>query len=383
MIYFDNGATTLQKPKEVAKEVFRGISAERFGNPGRGAHASAHNALAELFKTRSAVAKIFNIKNPLNIALCQNATAALNLVIKSLFSSTDGIITTKLEHNSVLRPLYQLEEGGAELSFIGFNTETGKLFYNDMEAAVTPRTKAVIVNHCSNVTGSICDLDYVYSVCKKYNLIMLVDASQSAGTIPIDISKYENSIFCFTGHKGLYGPQGTGGIAVNGDFNFKPVFSGGSGVHSFEHKHPEEMPDIFEAGTMNVPAFMGLTAGCNYILKTGIEKINVKLKNLRQEFIKAVNGIPHIKIYGTTEAEAGSSIGINLGNIPSGEVSRILDEEYSIATRPGAHCAPLVHTSFGTEKQGIVRFSFSSFNTKEEIKKAAAALERIAANYGN
>ncbi len=376
MIYFDNSATTLQKPEEVGKEVFRGIASGQFGNPGRGAHSAAHNALAELFKTRQSLAELFNIKNPLNIALCQNATAALNLVIKSLFSHKDGIITTKLEHNSVLRPLYQLEDQGAALSFIDFDTETGNLLYDEIEPAITPRTRAIIVNHCSNVIGSVCDLDRIHAICKKHNLIMIVDASQSAGTIPIDVSKYDNSIFCFTGHKGLYGPQGTGGIAVNGAFTFKQVFAGGSGVHSFDRMHPAEMPDVFEAGTANVPSFMGLTAGCAYIRKTGIKTIAAQLEKLRKDFIEAVRMIPDIKIYGATGA--GAAVGINIGDMPSGEVSRLLDETYAIMTRPGAHCAPLVHKTFGTEKQGIVRFSFSSFNTEEEIKEAAAALKKIA-----
>lgn len=382
MIYFDNSATTLQKPKSVAEEVFRGIASEQFANPGRGAHISAHNALEELFKTRAALAALFNVKNPLKIALCQNASAALNLVIKSLFSANDHIITTKLEHNSMLRPLYQLEAQGAEISHIGFNTKSGELFYSQIEEKIKKNTKAIAVNHCSNVIGSICKLDYIHSLCKKYNLIMLVDASQSAGTIPIDVSNYENSIFCFTGHKGLYGPQGTGGIVVNGKFEFRPVFAGGSGIHSFDHNHPSEMPDVFETGTMNVPSFMGLTAGCNYVLKTGVEQINSKLNILRNTFIESVKTIPCIKMYGADCAkkseEFGAAIGINIGTIPSGEISRILDEEYGIATRPGAHCAPLVHETFGTEEQGIVRFSFSSFNTLEEIKTAAVALRKIA-----
>lgn len=377
MIYFDNSATTLHKPKTVAEEVYRGIVSKEFGNPGRGSHRAAHRALSELFTTRAAVADIFNLKNPLNIALCQNATFALNTAIKSLFTGNDHLITTAFEHNSVLRPLYQLEKEGAELTIIDMDTNTFSLRYDSMEKAVKKNTKAVIVNHCSNVTGSTCDLNYVYDLCKKYNLILITDIAQSAGTIPLDISKYKNAIFCFTGHKGLYGPEGTGGIIVNGSFDFKPVFSGGSGIHSFDKEHPSEMPDVFEAGTMNVPSFMGLTAGCLFIKNEGIENINKKLKKLRDNFLQAIKDIPSIKIYGSTEENAGAAVGINIENIPSGEVSRILDETYSIATRPGAHCAPLVHKAFQTEKQGIVRFSFSFFNTAAEIETAAKALYEI------
>ena len=381
MIYLDNSATTLQKPETVAQEVFKGIASHQFGNPGRGAHSTAHAALTELFKTRQTLAKLFNIKNPLNVALCQNATSALNLVIKSLFSGKENthIITTVLEHNSVLRPLYQLEKEGAELSIIPI--QDGFLCYELIEKEVKSNTKAIIVNHCSNVIGSICNLDYVHSICKKHGLILIVDASQSAGTIPIDVSKYEQSIFCFTGHKGLYGPQGTGGIIVNGTFEFAPVFSGGSGVRSFDKTHPSEMPDIFEAGTMNVPSFMGLNAGASYVLKTGISSIQKKLADLKLLFIEEIKTIPNLKIYGNPWSEkTGAVVGINIGDIPSGEISRLLDEEFDIASRPGAHCAPLVHKALGTEEQGIVRFSFSSFNTFEEVKQAAEALKQIAQN---
>lgn len=376
MIYFDNGATSLKKPKTVAEEVFRGIASEEIGNPGRGSHRAAHRALSELFAARAAVADIFNLKNPLHVALCQNATAALNLTIKSLFGKTDHIITTAFEHNSVLRPLYRLEKEGAELTVIGIDTKTNSVQYDAMEKAVKKNTRALIVNHSSNVTGALCDLDYVYGLCVKHNLILIADIAQSAGTVPLDISKYTNAVFCFTGHKGLYGPQGTGGIIVNGTFDFKPVFSGGSGIRSFDKEHPSEMPDVFEAGTMNVPAFMGLGAGCRYVKEKGVENIHRQLKKLRCSFLQAVKDIPSIKIYGNME-DQGACVGINIGDIPSGEISGILDERYSIATRPGAHCAPLVHKAFQTEKQGMVRFSFSSFNTDAEIEAAARALYEI------
>lgn len=377
MIYFDNSATTLQKPETVAKAVFDAIASEQYANPGRAAHTTAHNALAELYKTRTAVARIFGLKNPLQIALCQNATAALNLVTKSLFSAGDHLITTALEHNSVLRPLYQLEQQGAALSVIGFDLESGELDYADMEAQIRSSTKAIIVTACSNVIGAVPDIKAVYSICKKHGLILIIDASQSAGTIPIDLSAYDNTILCFTGHKGLYGPQGTGGIAVNGNFEFKPVFAGGSGIHSFDKTHPVSMPDVFESGTMNVPSFAGLTAGCTYIEQYGIATIQSYLSRLRQYFIESLSTLEHVTLYAPNVKNAGPVVGVNIGSIPSSEVSRLLDEQYGIATRPGAHCAPLVHNAYKTETQGIVRFSFSSFNTKTEIDRAISALEAI------
>ncbi len=382
MIYFDNSATTLKKPKQVYDEISRGISSEQFGNAGRASHRLATNALSELFKTRTILAKLFNIKNPLSVALCQNASFALNFVIKSLFSKGDHLITTELEHNSVLRPLYQLEKDGAELSIIKFNIETGELEYEEIEKLIKKNTKAIIVNHCSNLIGVTCNLDFIHEICKKHNLILIIDASQTAGTLPIDFSKYTNSILCFTGHKGLYGPQGSGGIIINGEFEFKNVFAGGSGVHSFEKEHPSNFPDIFEVGTMNVPAFMGLRAGCEYLLEYDINKVNEHLSNLRKEFISKLRNIPNLKIYGDYDSAKNSAIlGVNIGNEFAGEISQILDEEFDILTRAGAHCAPLIHQRLGTKEQGMVRFSFSSFNTLEEVKLASQALKDIASSY--
>ncbi|MEL3906699.1 MAG: aminotransferase class V-fold PLP-dependent enzyme [Treponema sp.] len=377
MIYFDNSATTLQKPETVAQAVYETIASQHYANPGRAAHTTAHNALAQLFKTRSALARIFGVQNPLQIALCQNATAALNLVLKSLFGAGDHLITTALEHNSVLRPLYQLERQGAEVSIIGFDLQTGVLDYKEMAAQIRDTTKAIVVSACSNVIGAVCDIETVHNLCAQHGLILIIDASQSAGIIPFNLSEYSNTIVCFTGHKGLYGPQGTGGIAVNGNFDFKPVFSGGSGIHSFDQEHPATMPDVFESGTMNVPSFAGLAAGCAYLEQHGISTIGSYLSRLRTYFIERILTLPHITLYAPEARTAGPVIGINIGTIPSGEVSRLLDEQYGIATRPGAHCAPLVHRAYNTESQGIVRFSFSSFNTKAEIDCAVSALETI------
>ena len=370
MIYFDNSATTLHKPDSVADAVYDAIASQQFANPGRAAHKTAHAALASLYKTRVAVARIFHITDPLQVALCQNATTALNLVFKSLFGAGDHLITTALEHNSVLRPLYQLESQGAELSIVGFDLETGELDYTAMEAQIRGNTKAIIVTACSNVIGAVPDMQRIYSLCKKNGLTLIIDASQSAGTMPMDLSQYEQTIVCFTGHKGLYG-----------DFAFKPVFSGGSGIHSFDKTHPATMPDIFEAGTMNVPSFAGLTAGCAYIEQLGQENAAAYLAKLRAYFFKLAADLPFITLYAPKVQNAGPVIGLNIGTVPSSEVSRLLDERYGIATRPGAHCAPLVHRSYKTEAQGIVRFSFSTFNTTEEIEASIDALGAISESF--
>ena len=378
LIYLDNAATTLKKPQAVAKAVYNAIASGEIGNAGRSSYSAAYTALQELYNTREIIAKLFNIKNPLNVALCQNGSAALNIALRSLFYNADNthMITTVFEHNSVLRPLYQFREAGGGLSICTPDPTTGQF---NIEPLIQKDTKAVVINHASNVIGVIQDLKTIHEVCQKHNLVMIVDMCQTAGLIPIDASQFPNSIFCFTGHKGLYGPQGTGAIVVVGNFIFKPVFSGGSGHDSFNQMHPCLMPDVFEVGTMNVPSFIGLNRGVEYVLKKGIENINKKISSLRSYFLKELSKIEGIITYGTNYSSLYSGVvSLNIGKRPSGEVSLNLYEKYGIATRSGAHCAPLLHEYFHTKEQGMVRFSFSSFNTKKEVQLALEALDEIA-----
>lgn len=378
MIYLDNAATTLVKPQRVSELVLEGLSSKKYGNPGRGSHRTALNALEQLYKTREILAKLFNIKACENIALTQNASASLNLVLHSLFDGkTFHVITTVAEHNSVLRPLYALEKKGLEVSHIGID-KNAAIDYEGFERQIKSNTKAIVITHASNVTGNKTDLQKIHKIAKEHNLILVVDASQTAGSCAIDISKFENTIFCATGHKSLFGPEGTGIICVNGQFDFQQVFAGGSGFNSFSHEHPNSMPDIFEVGTMNVPSFMGLRGGVEFILETGINKIEKKLNTLRTKFLQGLKSIPKIKVVGNKNTENASAIvSLNISDIPSGEVSLTLDENYDIATRPGAHCAPLLHGALGTKDQGLVRFSFSYFNTEAEIDKTLEVLEEI------
>lgn len=378
LIYLDNAATTLRKPPTVAKTVARAIASGEIGNAGRSSYSAAYTALQELYNTRQIIAKLFNIKNPLNVALCQNGSAALNIALRSLFYSPENthIITSTFEHNSVLRPLYQFREAGGSISICTPNPTTGQF---NIEPLIQKNTKALVINHASNVIGVIQDLKAMHETCKKHNLVMIVDMCQTAGLIPIDASQFSNSIFCFTGHKGLYGPQGTGAIVVVGNFNFKPVFSGGSGHDSFNKTHPCLMPDVFEVGTMNVPSFMGLNRGVEYVINKGINKINEKITRLRSYFVKEVSKIEKVITYGTNYKSLYTGVvSLNIENIPSSEVSLKLYEKYGIATRSGAHCAPLLHEYFHTKEQGMVRFSFSSFNTKKELQFVIDALREIA-----
>lgn len=382
MIYFDNAATTLIKPDRVIELVTEGIGSGQYGNPGRGSHRAAVNAFEQIYKTREALAKLFQLAEPEHIALTQNGSASLNLVLASLFTgSHDHVITTVTEHNSVLRPLYALEQKGLQVSHVGIDRDA-VLKYDEFETLIRSNTKAIVVTHASNVTGNKTDLERVYEIAKKRKLILIVDASQTAGTCPLDMAHFDHSIFCFTGHKGLFGPGGTGAICVNGNFDFQPVFSGGSGFDSFNHRHPNQLPDVFEVGTMNVPGFMGLRGGVEFVLETGPEKIEAHLAALKREFLKGLKAIPAVRIAGDRRYEKTSAIvSLNLGDVPSSELSLLLDEEYGIATRPGAHCAPRLHEALGTQKQGLVRFSFSFFNTHEEIQKTLEVLETVAKRF--
>lgn len=381
MIYFDNSATTIHKPKKVAHAMYNAINSKTLGNPSRGGHRAAQTALRELFKTREIIAHFFGAINPLQVGLTQNATAGLNAVLKGLLKKGDHVITSMYEHNSVLRPLYQILD--LEISFISIERITGSLAYDTVEQLIKKNTRAIVVTHASNVTGAITNLHFLHELCLRYGLILIIDAAQTAGLFPLNISEFQNTIVCFTGHKSLYGPQGTGGIIVQGDIQFIPLLSGGSGIHSFNTKHPHTLPDVFEAGTVNVPSFIGLRTGIEFIQKTGIENIRKKGEKLRLQFIHGLKKYPNTKIYGWNELSNTSYVPIvsfNLQGIHSSELAFRLDDEFNIAMRSGAHCAPKTHQFFNTEQDGMLRASFSYFNTTKEVHKTLQAIEHILKN---
>ncbi|WP_297280804.1 aminotransferase class V-fold PLP-dependent enzyme [uncultured Anaerococcus sp.] len=377
-MYFDNSATTLHKPNALKERYIELLDKGELGNPSRSGHMKSQNSMMGIFKTKQDLAKLFHINNPNDIALTENASFGLNFVIKSLIRKQDHVITTTTEHNSVLRPLYQ---SGAELTFIDFNDDF-EVNFDKIDELVKDNTKFIVTNHASNLLANVNDLDKIHEYAKKYDLIMIVDIAQTAGCIDLDISKYPNSIFVFTGHKSLYGPSGTGGIIKNGEFDFSNVFAGGSGMNSFDKCHPKEFPDIFEVGTSNFLSQMAMDASINYILDEGIDNINKHIKLLTKTFYEDIKDIPGLKFYSKKpEGDYSAIVSINLADMDSAELALILDEKYDIQVRPGAHCAPLIHEHFGTEGQGIVRFSFSYFNTRDEIDKASEALKEIASEY--
>lgn len=292
----------------------------------------------------------------------------------------DHVVTTVLEHNSVLRPLNRLSaEQGVTVEHAGCDT-SGVLDYDELERLVTPGTRVVVVTHASNVTGNAVDIARVAAMAHAAGALVIVDASQSAGTARVDMQAMGLDVVCFTGHKGLMGPQGTGGLAVAEGVDVAPWAMGGTGVHSFDALQPLEWPTRLEAGTLNGHGIAGLSAGLDFIeAQGGVEAIAAHERSLAERFLAGVREIPGIALYGAFDQPVRSAIvSLNVGDIDSAEISDALMQGWGIATRPGAHCAPLMHRALGTERQGIVRFSFGYFNTDEEVDTAIDALRDLA-----
>lgn len=375
-IYFDNGATTVPKPETVITAVEQAM--RTLGNSGRGAYEASLGSMRTVYHAREQAARIFGVKNPSQIAFTMNATEALNIAIKGLIRPGDHVITTVMEHNSVLRPLYELEDRGTALSFLPCD-DRGNVRLELLEELLRLDTRAVVCTHASNVTGNGVDGARIGRFCREHGLLFLLDASQSAGILETDMEELGADVICFTGHKGLFGPQGTGGLCVRKGVEITPLLSGGSGVQSFERHHPREMPTRLEAGTLNAHGLAGLSAGIDFVLEKGIENIRKREQELVRRFCEGIRDLPQIRIYG--DVMAGDHTGVisfNIGEYDSALVSDELAVRFGIASRPGAHCAPRMHEALGTVEQGVVRFSFSWFNTEEEIDAGIEAVRQMA-----
>lgn len=378
MIYLDNAATTMHKPQTVIDAVTQAMCS--LGNAGRGATSGALDAARTIHACRAKLARLLGSPRADHVCFTPNSTAALNTVINGLVRPGDRVVTTVLEHNSVLRPLNRLAvEQGVTVEHAGCDAN-GVLDYDELEQLVTPGTRAVVVTHASNVTGNSVDVARVAAVAHAAGALVIVDASQSAGTAKIDMDTMGLDVVCFTGHKGLMGPQGTGGLAVAESIDVAPWAMGGTGVHSFDALQPLEWPTRLEAGTLNGHGIAGLSAGLDFIeAQGGVEAIAARERALADRFLAGVREIPGIKLYGAFDQLTRSAIvSLNVGDIDSAEISDALMQGWGIATRPGAHCAPLMHRALGTERQGVVRFSFGYFNTDEEVDTAIDALRDLA-----
>ena len=374
--YFDNSATSNPKPQCIIEKVQKAII-ELNGNPGRSGYKKAVKIDREIYNTRVKIAEFFNIKNPLQIAFTSNASESLNFAIKGAGFHDCHIITSVLEHNSVLRPLHYLEdEKNVTLSFLEPVDTTEELIKN-LSSLLRKDTKAIVINHISNVTGYIYDIEAIGNFCKENNLLFIVDTSQSAGFAGINVEKQNINILCFTGHKSLFGIQGTGGIYVEEGLILNPLLEGGTGSFSKLPRQPKTMPELLECGTLNTPGILSLSAGIDFINSVGLNKIREHEYNLTKLFIDKISNLENIIIYGDKDKFRGPVVSINIEGITSSDFAAILDEEFNICTRSGFHCAPLAHKYLGTYEYGCVRFSFGYFNTEEEILYAADAIKEI------
>ena len=376
MIYRDNAATTLRKPQPVIDAVVAAMTT--LGNSARGTHDGSLSASRTIYGTREKLADFFSCSRPDHVVFTCNSTEALNIAICGLLNPGDHVISTDLEHNSVLRPLYRLEaERSVSLSFVPADRQ-GNLAYSGFERLIRPETRAIVCTHASNLTGNAVDIGRVGEIAHAHGLTFIVDASQTAGVLPIDMAAQHIDILCFTGHKSLMGPQGTGGLCLGEGVKLRPWKVGGTGVQTYSRFQPEQLPTLLEAGTLNGHGIAGLSAALDYIREVGMNTIREKEEALMRRFYKGVSAISGVTVYGDFTAPRTAVVALNIRDYDSGEVADALSQDYGIATRPGAHCAPRMHRALGTEIQGAVRFSFGWFNTETEIDTAIQAVKELA-----
>ena len=376
MIYLDSAATSYHKPDGVVRAVAEAIS--HMGNPGRGAHEASLDASRVVYGTREKMAELFGTEEASQIVFTANSTESLNIAIQGLLDPGDHVITTVMEHNSVLRPLYLCQQRGVSLTILPFSA-AGMVTPEAIEAVIRSNTRMIVCTHGSNLTGDLNDLEAIGRVCKKHHLLFVVDASQTAGVFPIQMDSMNIDVLCFTGHKSLMGPQGTGGMCVRKGVRIRPLLVGGSGIDSYSKIHPQVMPTALEAGTLNAHGIAGLSAALDFIKKVTPDVIRQREEELTRRFVSQIKSIPGVKLYGNYEQFPRAPIlSLNILDYDSGEIADVLAQDYGIMTRAGAHCAPLMHEALGTKSQGAVRFSFSYFNTEEEIDQAAKAIRELA-----
>ena len=372
MIYLDNPATSMRKPQIVYDMMYKN-TVNCSVNAGRGSHFASLRGAEGIVKTQEELAELFNIKTPERIAFTQNATYALNMVISGFLSPRDHVVITSMEHNSVLRPVHRL------CSYTMVKADNmGVIDPADIERAILKNTKLIITTHASNVCGTIMPVYEIGAICKKYSIPYLLDCAQTAGAVPIDIEAMNVSMLAFSGHKGLLGPLGTGGLYVDEKINLEPIIVGGTGTESANRNQPKAMPDMLHSGTMNTPAIMTLADSVRYIKNIGVESIGNKEKKLAMYLIDGLLNIDGVRVYGLKDGTRNGTVAFNIKDKDSQEVSDILNNEYQIATRGGYHCSYIAHQTLGTEKTGAVRAGFGVFSTKQEADALLFAVSRIA-----
>jgi cysteine desulfurase / selenocysteine lyase len=376
MIYLDNAATSFPKPRAVIESMALCMT-EYCANPGRAGHKMALKAASHIYEAREKIAEFFNIKDPFNLSFTSNATMGLNYAIKGSVRKGDHVITSSMEHNSVMRPLHKLKNDGLISLTVIIADDYGDINPDDVRRAIKPNTRLIAMNHSSNVTGTVIPAEEIGKIAKEAGVMFLLDASQTAGTVKIDVEKMNIDLMALPGHKSLMGPQGTGILFVRDGSKVSTLIEGGTGSKSEDLVQPEMMPDKFESGTPNTPGIIGLMSGIDYINEIGLENIYDHKMRLRKFFIEELEKNPAVIVYSKKDGVNTAVVSINIGEFDSSEVTHILDKEYDIATRSGIHCAPIAHKTIGTFERGTVRFSFSYFTTVDDINAALNAVNEI------
>jgi len=378
IIYFDNAATSWPKPPETIAAMQNYLQ-NIGGSPGRSGHRLSIEAARIIFAAREKLAELFNIPDPLRIVLTKNATEALNIAIFGLLKPGDHVITSGMEHNSVMRPLRLMEARGIRITVIPCD-KTGLLDPAQIAGAIEKNTKAIFITHASNVTGTVLPVADIGRIARDHDLVLCVDAAQTAGSYPIDVLDMNIDLLAFTGHKSLLGPSGTGGLYIREGLekNITPLCVGGTGSRSEMEAQPDFMPDRYEAGTPNTAGFAGLRAGVEFVLSRGLDEIKSKEENLTKVFIEGIGNLPGITLYGQTSVDQRIPVvSFNIDGMDPAAVAWEIDERFKIMSRSGLQCAPAAHKTIGTYPVGTVRFSFSYFNTGEQVIQSIEALEQI------
>ena len=377
LIYFDNAATSRPKPDETWQAMDR-FNRSIGGSPGRSGHRLSIEAGRIVLETREGLARLFGVDDPFRIVFTKNATEALNLATFGLLRAQDHVITSSMEHNAVMRPLRHLEADGIDLTVISCSAK-GELDWRAVEAAVKKNTRAIYLTHASNVAGTILPVHEVGEICRARGIIFCVDAAQTAGVLPINVEDMQVDLLAFTGHKSLYGPQGTGGLYIRKGLEerIRPLMAGGTGSRSESEQQPDFMPDKFESGTLNTVGIAGLGAGVAFV-QENFGEIRTKESRLTDLFLNGLKSISGIRIYGPGDPTRQIPVvSFNIEGVSPSEAALTLDERFGIMSRPGLHCAPAAHRTIGTFPGGTVRFSFGYFNTEEEINKALEAISYL------
>jgi cysteine desulfurase/selenocysteine lyase len=380
MIYFDNAATTWPKPPQVAQAMVHFFD-QVGANPGRSGHRLSIEASRVVYAARQAVAELLGAPNPLRIVFGQNVTEALNLALRGLLRPGDHVITSSMEHNSMMRPLRALERHGVDVTVVPCSPQ-GDLDPMDVEGAIRPDTAMIALNHASNVIGTLLPVAQVGQIAREHHLLLLLDGAQTAGCYPIDVEADAIDLLGFTGHKSLYGPMGTGGLIVGERVDvarLEPIKRGGTGSRSEYEEQPDFLPDMCESGTPNAVGLAGLEAGIRWVLDRGVQAIRAHEVTLTQRLIQGLAALPGVTVYGTADAERQTAtVSFNVAGIEPSEIGLRLDEEHEVMCRVGLHCAPAAHRTMGTFPVGTVRFGLGALNTAEEVDAALAAVEALA-----